>query len=168
VAPGLLRLPNMSDAKRGSNPFSSEEEAEIPSSTPLGELENQRDVCIQRAWETYRLCVAVATDRSGGRAPAVRGQPFSRSPEAATGGPGRVIAWLWDAAQIAHFTAEMLLRRSDFALVAASTCAEICDWVADELEALSDDGSLLACGEACRLLADECDRLADEPESLAA
>ena len=79
-----------------------------------------------------------------------------------------MIAWLWDAAQIAHFTVEMLLRRSDFALVAASTCAEICDWVADELEVLSDDGSLLACGEACRMLADECDRLADEPESLAA
>jgi hypothetical protein len=126
-------------------PFQSKERSKA------AEPHSARSECIQVCWETYRLLALTATRLSERRNHLRQGE----------------LALLWDGAQAAQCTAEFLIRNSPSALLIASTCAEVCDDIADELETRHEDEDspdsalLLDCAERARSLADACDGLAD-------
>jgi hypothetical protein len=110
-----------------------------------------RQLCIETCQETYLLLAQTATQLASRK-----NRPLNSE-----------LTLLWDGAQAAHFATEYLIRQSPSALLVASTCAEICDDIADELESKYEEeespvaAQLLDCAEQARLLADACDGLAD-------
>jgi hypothetical protein len=107
--------------------------------------------CIETCQDTYLILARAATELTTKKNRPLQGE----------------LTLLWDGAQAAHFAMEYLIRNSPSALLVASTSAEICDDIADELESKYEEEEtpeatlLLDCAEQARLLADACDGLAD-------
>jgi len=146
----------MAEKKRSDlNPFESESAQIFPFEKPDHGKQvikkSARQLCIETCQETYLLLAQTATELAGRK-----NRPLNSE-----------LTLLWDGAQAAHFATEYLIRHSPSALLVASTCAEICDDIADELESKYEEeespiaSQLLDCAEQARLLADACDGLAD-------